>query len=406
VATDSSHEVLSSILALFFVISATAFLLGIGLVLTLESPIIQALVVIAIPLCIAQGWFEISLKLAATNMRPAAYGRRLAGKNSLALLIGVGLALIGFASKAPLIGMLLGTIISWYLFDRESWTGINPKWPIPERLREYASYGIPLAITFALGWIISSSDRFIIAWLIDNAATGVYAAGYDLAQQSLGLLLAIVNTAAYPLLMRALAKDGVTAATKQLKINGELIITISLSGSASMIALTPAIVETIIGPGFRTEASKILPWIAASAAVAGIKAFHFDIAFQLARQSKWQAYLAGITAILNVALNFILIPHLGITGAAIATLVSFSVSSIMSWALGRKIFAVPPILPLLVRGSVVALACYAGVMASNLFELSSLAKLLIGILFGTTTGVSTAFILNIAEMRKKARYTL
>jgi O-antigen/teichoic acid export membrane protein len=394
-----NETVLPSIFALFSALSACVFTVGLCFVFFIDNPTLQVLIAIAIPLSIAQGWTEINLKLAAARLQPFTYGKILAGKNTISLIVGSGLAWVGLASFAPLTGLLIGASVSWYIFGRHAWKGIKPRWPSSKALQEYANYGLPLALTFALGWITSSSDRLIIAWLVDEAATGVYAAGYDLAQQSLGLLLTIVNTAAYPLVMRAFAQNGVAAAANQLKSNGELIFTVAFAGAAGIIALSPAIVGTIIGQEFRAEAGEVLPWIACSAAIAGIKAFHLDIAFQLAKQSKLQAYLAGITAIFNVALNFILIPKFGITGAAAATMISFSIASFLSWVLGKRLFPVPPILPLLWRGLLVAASTFAGASSSSIAELPPVGTLLFGLLTGIVAGLAMALVLNIAEIR-------
>src|SRR5690606_22027364 len=132
------------------------------------------------------------------------YGRLMGSKSLLALLVGGCLAWVGLGAYAPLIGLLTGHTIAVAIFGLFLWRGVRPRWPEAEALREQLRYGLPLTITFALTWIISSSDRLLLGWLMDEAAVGVYAVGYDLAQQSLGLLLTIINTAAFPLAVQAL----------------------------------------------------------------------------------------------------------------------------------------------------------------------------------------------------------
>lgn len=393
--------VLGAVLALFATLSVTIFVLGFSVAFFWPDPYWKKLIFLATVLCVAQSWIEINLQLASIQIKPVVYGRILGGKNSLALIIGGTLAAIGFATFAPLLGLLTGALGTWFIFGASSWKGIRPHWPAPSALNNYITYGLPLAITFALGWIVSSSDRVILSWLMNDAATGVYAAGYDLAQQSLGLLIVIVNTAAYPLVMRALEKQGKPAASQQLGRNGELVMVVAFAGAAGMIALTPYIANVVIGLEFRSEAQKIIPWIAASAAISGVKAFHLDIAFQLALKSKWQAYTTAATAAINIALNFLLIPIFGIVGAASATLLSFSIASILSWWLGRRIFPMPAIAPLISRGILVALATYLGGIAATLLNLTNFATLIFGFLIGGFATVAACWVLDIANIRSR-----
>lgn len=393
--------VLATILSIFLSLSSVLILVCFGLVLMWPDSVMRPLIALIIPLSIASGWMEICLKLASVRLQPGLYGRMLTGKNVTSLILACVLIGVGLAAAAPLIGLFIGTTLAWFFLGRKVWKGIKPIWPTASVLREYAAYGLPLAITFALGWVVSSSDRIIISYLIDDAATGAYAAGYDLTQQSLGLLLVIVNTAAYPLVMRALTQEGDAAAKKQLCINGELIIAIAMISSAVMIGLAPSIIEIVIGVELRQEAGKVVPWIAAGAAVAGIKAFHLDVAFQLAKDSKWQAYTAAIAAVVNVVLNFMLIPVMGLTGAAVATLASLSLACLLSWWVGRRVFPVPPMSPSIFRAGIVAGFAYIGTLAADLSPGNHLLSLAFGFLMSTLAAVLSGLLVNVCGAREK-----
>lgn len=396
-----ANRVLASIFAIFLSLSTLLILFGLGIAFFWPDATTGALILFIIPLAIATGWMEISLKLESINLRPATYGQMLTAKNLTALACGCALIWAGVAETAPLIGLLFGAAISWLLFGRHSWKGVRPLWPNKTILQEYASYGFPLAITFALGWVLSSSDRIIISYLIGDAATGAYAAGYDLTQQSLGLLLVIVNTAAYPLAMRALNQKGEAAATQQLAINGELIIAVALISAAVIIGLTPSIIGTVIGSELRPAAATVMPWIAAGAAIAGIKAFHFDVAFQLAKEPKWQAYTAGIAAVVNVVLNFLMIPTMGLTGAAAATLMSLFLACFLSWWIGRRVFPVPSMIGSFVRAGVVASSTYIGAHLVQLAGSNHFFTLFLGLFVCALTATISGLLVNICGVRDK-----
>ena len=168
------------------------------------------------------------------------------------------------------------------------------------------------------------------------------------------MLLTIINTAAYPLAVNAMVQGGKDAARKQLEQNGQLIIAAAFTGCAGLIALNPYLVNIMIGEEFRAASLAILPWVAAAAAIAGIKAYHFDLAFQLSYKSYWLAFNGGIAAIINIVLNLILIPSFGIVGAAWATLTSYVIAAITSAWLGSRLNLMPYVIPLLAKAVIVA----------------------------------------------------
>lgn len=396
---EDPQRFLAGILALFLTLAVAVTGLGALLAVGWPDPIWRRLLALAVPLLLVQAWFELNLSLAQARIEPVWYGKLLGSKAVLSLAIGGVLAWIGLGAAAPLTGLLAAYLTAFLLFAFVAWRGISPRWPEAIVLRKQLSYGLPLTVTFALAWVVSGSDRLLLAWLIDERSVGVYAAGYDLSFQSLTLLLTIINTAAYPLAVNALEKDGLIEARKQLKQNGELIMAAALAGGTGLMVLGPNIVNLLIGPEFRSEALQILPWVAAASALAGIKAYHFDIAFHLGRNSRWLVVTGGTAAITNLILNLLLIPVYGILGAAWATLGAFVIALLTSVGLGRYAFTMPAILPLVAKGFVVALvvglAAWLGEGLSN----DNWMGLGLGLFFGLLTALAASLFLNLSGLR-------
>ena len=397
---DNPKAVQETVLALNLALAAAVLFTG-GLVALLwPDPVLRGLLAIGVPLTLVQAWLQLDLTLASAQLQPGRYGCLMGSKSLLAIIVGGWLAWLGFGAYGPLSGLISGAVLAWFLFGLRAWKGIRPRWPAPNQFRDYVAYGLPLVVTFALGWVIASSDRMIIAWLIDETAAGVYAVGYDLPQQTLGLVLTIINTAAHPLSTRRLEHEGVEAACLQMRQNGELITTFAFTGAAALVALAPQLVELIVGSAFREGALAVLPWVAVSAAVAGLKAFHFDIAFHLMRQSRWLVITTSLAALANVALNFLLIPTYGIVGAAWATLAAFAVACVASALLGRKVFPMPPVLPLMLNAATVAACMYGGVNFVLSFGLGPLLEIVLGGIGGGLLSILAAVCLDIGGLRE------
>lgn len=397
---NAPQLVQAPVLAIFLALAALVVAVGGALAILWPDPVIRGLLAIAIPLTVAQAWIQLDLTLASAQLEPARYGRLMGGKSVLAIGLGGLLASLGFGEFGPLFGLSVGAVVAWLLFGISPWKGVRPRWPERSQLREFASYGLPLIVTFALGWVITSSDRMLIAWLLNEAAAGVYAVGYDLPQQAIGLVLTIINTAAHPLATRRLEYDGVEAASIQMRCNGELIVTISLVGAAALFALAPQLVDLLIGSEFRAGALEVLPLAALAAAIAGIKAFHFDIAFHLMRQSKWLVITSAVAALTNVVLNLFLIPKYGIVGAVWATLFAFSLAGAASALLGSRVFPMPPFLPILIKALIPASVMYFGIWLVVTEELRTTVALACGGVVGSMLAVLTAVVLDVGGLRE------
>ena len=404
---NTPELVLQPLLAIFIVLTGIIVVMGTAVALFWPQPSWRVLIALGIILIIAQAWHEFNLRIATAQIVPLRYGLLSGTKALLALGLGGSLAFLGWGAKAPIVGVAVGSFIAWWLFGRREWTGLKPIWPSEVTLRAYSSYGLPLTITFGLVWITSTSDRLIIGWLLGEADTGNYVVGYDLAQYSLGLLLSIVNTAALPLVIKKFEFEGALAATEQLRQNGQLMFILAFSGAAGLIAIGPAMIELWVGEAFREGALLVFPWIAVMAAVAGVKAFHFDLAFHISKHSKWLILTSGLAAFSNVILNIFLVPRFGIVGAAWAGLAAFLVAAILSAILGKKAFPMPPVAPLIIRGIAVATFTYIAARWVMNWQLQTLPRLIIGVILGgAATLVSAVFLIFFKISYLKKIYSL
>jgi O-antigen/teichoic acid export membrane protein len=357
------HLFLGGILAQFLALAAAVSGVGAICALIWPDPVWRRLLALAVPLVAVQAAFELTLGLAAASLQPGWYGRLLASKALIALTCGGALAWVGLGATAPLLGLIVGHLLALVMFGYMGWRGARLVWPDRRALREQLAYGLPLTVTFALAWVVSSSDRLLLAWLAGEDAAGLYSAGYDLAFQGLTLGLTIINTAAYPLAVNALERHGVAQAREQLRRNGELIIVAALTGATLLVVLAPVVVPWLIGQAFRADVLALLPWIAAATALAGIKAYHFDIAFHLGRRSRTLVRIGAATALVNVALNVWLIPAHGVLGAAWATLGAYAFALFFSIATCHRAFSMPAASPLFLKR--LAVAAVAGLAAGR-----------------------------------------
>ena len=301
----------------------------------------QYLIFPGLALLLCTGLFNLNLQLKSAQLLPVDYGRLSAGKALISLIVGAGLVYYGFGAQGALYGLAIGMIVSSVFWAKNEWQGLKLTFFDKALLRKLVVYGLPLSVNLAMAEIISSSDRLFLKWMHNEATTGLYAAGYDLASHILGVILMIINLAAYPLAVRALEQRGKEAAREQLQKNLVLIVAIAFPAAAGLAVLAPGVTGLIIGEEFQKVAQTIVPWVALAALLAGLKSYYFDMAFQLGQNTVGQLKVLAVATLVNLVLNFILIPDYSVMGAIYATVIAYAMGLILSAIKGRKYFQLP-----------------------------------------------------------------
>jgi O-antigen/teichoic acid export membrane protein len=306
-----------------------------------DDPNARQFLLAGIPLLWIQGLFDLELERARSELRPKRYGLMAVGRAALSLAFGVVLVWLGLGPFGLIFGLIGGMLIVL-------------GWSLPKRLKdlrlrqrdralmaEFCLYGGPLAVTGALSFMINSLDRFIIGWLLNGAAVGRYAVAYDLTSFALGLLLMIVNLAAFPLAIRALEEEGPAGARAQLEVSLTALLAIGLPATIGMVVLARPIAHVLLGAQFQDDAAMLIPLIAIGVLLRDLKAFYLDLAFQLGRSTIGQIWVALAALAVNFALNVWWIPRFGLVGAAYATIATYALAMILSALIGRRAFDLP-----------------------------------------------------------------
>jgi O-antigen/teichoic acid export membrane protein len=297
-------------------------------------------------LTISQSIFEIILEILRSSLYSKVYGILSVLKSLISLVVALLLIKTGLGSLGVIIGLILGSfipVIYVSIFRKEHKISLfngfsNFNYDL---LKEFLGYGLPLTATLSMSFIMNQSDRLLLGWLVGKSETGIYSVSYDLTQQTIIMLMMVVNLAAYPLCIRALENEGVEAAQKQVRSNATALFLIAIPSTVGMVMLADSISSSVLGKDFSTEASDIIPIVAISVLFQGVKAYYFDLSFQLGRKTSLQFWPVLCGGIINIVLNFILIPLYTITGAVYATLISYIVAIFLSWKIGKRIFPLP-----------------------------------------------------------------
>jgi O-antigen/teichoic acid export membrane protein len=310
-----------------------------------------------------QAAFELCCEHARAGIRPWQYMVLQLTRSITAVSLGAALVLVGMGWWGPLAGVAVGMGLGVVYAFRRDWADVRLTIDGPI-LRRVCRYGLPLSLTVALTAVIGSSDRFLIAWFRGEGAAGLYSVAFDFTSQTLTLLMMVVYMAVFPLAVRAWEADGRESAQEQMRANASLLLAVGVPCVVGVSILAPGIARLFLGESFRAAAAQIMPLVALAAFLAGLKAYHFDAAFQFVDRTLDQVWIVLFAAVVNVGLNLIAIPRWGINGSAAASGLTFLMAMGTTAWIGRKHVILP-----FPAGACAAVLIASAAMAVFLFPL-------------------------------------
>jgi len=396
--TSRREDVLSTAVYFYYALSLGLISLAIALFIALPGPS-GLLAALASLIAISLGLFEATIELARAQLKPKLYGILSITRAVLAPIFTVVLINLGLGTPSPLIGVLLATLISSAAGAKHLWLRFRPRL-LPSTVPLILQYGLPLGLTYLLSYVVGYTDRFMIAYFLGEAPTGVYAASYDLAFNSINMLSWVIGLASVPLILSSYEKKGAGSARVRLRYNFRLLSFVLIPATIAVWLYAPELTKFLLADEFQKGADLILALTAIGATLHGFRNLHFDIAFQIARKTRYQAYSMGIAALINILLNLLAIPHWGLLGAAAVTTASYLTALAASYIWSRRIWRVP------VDGK--AATCMGLIAAASLYSTHWLMTLImkasyswiVGLVLGVGLYLAVCSILTKGELRK------
>ena len=249
----------------------------------------------------------------------------------------IGLLLIKLISPAPewpLLGYAVAQLLAALIVLPK--VGYSRRiWPIDRAIIRHAiSYGIPLIIGGALGWVGLNASRFVVNDMLGVAAAGLFAVGYGLGQRAAAVAAMLVTAAAFPLAVKRMEQDGSQAAMRQLADNGALLLGILAPSIVGIFLLRAEIVHLLIAAPFQAVTLAILPLSVLAGSIRNIRAHFGDQVFLLHSRTRLMVVVSGIDAIVTIIASLVCIHLWGLVGAATATVISAIAAALVSFAFG------------------------------------------------------------------------
>jgi len=251
---------------------------------------------------------------------------------NVAITITATILLVVVFKKGPLgvlVGNFTGTLIAYAAlllysrhalglqFDRSLYRAMN-------------RFGLPLVPSAVALWLTNFSDRFFLIKLTDAQEVGLYSVGVRIASAIVLLLTAF--RLAWPAFAYSIEDDREAQRTYSFVLTYVVFVCCWLALALGLLA--PWIVKLISTKPFYPAQNVVAPL------AFGVAAFGAYVVVQIgtgrARQTRSNWLVTGAAAAVNVTLNFALIPSYGRMGAAIATVVAYTLLFVgMAWRAHR-----------------------------------------------------------------------
>lgn len=287
--------------------------------------------------------FSLSLILQALNVISSYFQAEVKTKNNFKAVFGatiissiLKIAIILFSQGVLWVIIVytldflwqgLGFIIAYYQH------GLKIKaWRFDKKLSwEIIKSSYPLMFAAAAGFAYSRVDQIIISFLLNNQELGIYVAAVKLVEVWY-FFPVLICASLFPAIINAKKTDAL-AYKRRLKNLYILMTLLAVVIAIPVAGLAKFLVYTLFGPSYAAsvEITRIYVWSNLGLFL-GCAINYYLMSENLIKIIFW---LNIATLAANVALNFLLIPALGLSGAAWATLISYLIVPILALAIEK-----------------------------------------------------------------------
>ncbi|KAF0247926.1 MAG: Membrane protein [bacterium] len=233
-----------------------------------------------------------------------------------------------------LIGNLVGSALEnglmfWFTKHQLRW-GFNVS-----ELKKMLIFGFPLIFSRLSSICLQSIDRFFLNYYSTTLIVGLYALGNQLVNP-----IALLITSPFIMIWTNMQFSSMNDSDAKEYYARMLTYIVYL---ASLLALPVSVLAEDILRIFASskywDATVVVPWLALTAVFDAANPA-LSVGISLKRKTYFNPIILTTAALVNLGLNFLLIPDFGMLGAAIATLISYIVMGVIKYKVSNYLFPV------------------------------------------------------------------
>lgn len=238
-------------------------------------------------------------------------------------------------------------------------------------------YSIPLIPATIFWWITSVSDRYMVAYFLGTDANGLYAVACKIPT-----VLTLLST----IFMEAWQFSAIQEATGDREVHIRFYTQVWSAFLAVMVMAGSVIIVLcrleirMLSTRQYYEAWKYIPTLSMAMVFSAFSSFMGSV-YVVTEKSRLSLWTALWSALANIFLNFLLIPRIGIQGAAIATLASYVLCFAIRAVTSRRLIPFTLFTPRLIGSGLLlaiqSLLCFTANPGAPFFQMACLLLLLV-----------------------------
>lgn len=243
-------------------------------------------------------------------------------------VLGVAAALVSEEKDIAVVGArvfvqgIIGVVLIWVNCHKEFTFYHRQYW------KRALVFNLPLLPYYLSTVLLHTSDRIIIKDLAGKPAAAIYSVAYS-ASTAMQLFSSSINQALQPWLFKKMKDKSYQGVDKIINIS--LLVVGGLN--IALIAFAPEAISLLAPPAYQ-EAKWIIPPLAASVVIMFFYQHFVNVEFYY-EESRITSIASIGSAILNVLLNYALIPVFGYLAAGYTTLFSYLIFAIVHYVFMR-----------------------------------------------------------------------
>lgn len=241
--------------------------------------------------------------------------------------------LSGFGISGAVIGLLTSRAILLAIMLPYIVSRIGFKLPNFSRLKSYLSFGLPMVPTTIFAWIIHSSDRYMIGYFMGSVPVGIYSAAYGIGFV-IHMFINPVGIVLFPTVSKLWDEEKIAEFKTHLRYSLKYFLMLAIPSLFGLSVLAKELLLILSTSEFVSGAI-LIPFVASGLILYGAyNTFHYVLTS--AKRTDLLAISLGTASVVNIALNILFIPIIGILGAAIATSITYTSVGIIVPFLSRR----------------------------------------------------------------------
>ena len=305
-----------------------------------------------------------------------------------------------FGVSGLLLGSVLGLAIAFPFLWKKAIEGVSlsPKGISFSLMSEMAKYSFPLVIGNLAAWILSLSDRYILEFFRGSKEVGIYSASYGISEKSIMLLTTLFMLASGPIEINIWEKEGKKKSQELASRLTRYYLIICLPAIVGLSVLAKPLIGILTVQEYY-QGHRIIPLVTLGAFFLGLQQ-RFQAGPLFYKRTHLIMFSIIASGLLNLGLNFLLIPQYGYMAAAITTFISYIFLLILMIVVSRHLFIWEFPFKSLVR-----ISCASAIMGALVYYIgnsltsSTLLNLVLGVCFGIV--VYFAMLLLLREPQKE-----